>query len=661
MCKTCNPGTFVPSNIAPGNSTADCQVCPTGTNKSIEAGFRACPCLNGYFRKDRFGPCEICPKEGVDCLKEYQQVKPGFHWVFNHVDLSPETCDIVKLEKYLCFTSNLVIDNKGYDKSCTRFDGTLPKPQQCPGGIDACPVKGDAVNVSCAKGYEGLLCSQCSNDHYSWFEYCLKCPAGWYFALECIFVLAIVALFIGIAIWDYKQKRQKKRTIVDILISRAKIILNYYQVVGAIFASLHGIQWPKQVSTFGSIFRLLELNIFKLVAKPSCYITGFHLNVYRDYLIGMTFIGLVPVLAFGAIIVVLLWKRFWARNHQQQQREELTRVKQRCYLFVISMLYITYLSVVNAIMALLPPACYTLYLAEGDDCSIHRLRDDLSIDCKTEKHQKYTDAAYGSLVYVFGFPLILLFFLWRSSKRSVGRDQMNVDLLDPVNESDDNNNSNVIENDESESVIDSTDGQDDLSSNRSHQEDDDFLNSNIEGQNETARADESDEEAHLVQPGDRDQSVESLQTCSDESDSILIGNETTGTNSQKVTKYPLYLRFLCENYKDKFWYWEILELIRKVLQTVLVVLFGSKDPLTLGITIALSVVFLTSHAYFKPMKDKFEHWLQMVSLAAIFFNLLLASMLLIPSDERASAGRDVAMAVFLVAVNVLVVAMALGK
>ena len=667
MCKTCNPGTFVSSNIAPGNSTADCQVCPTGTNKSIEAGFRACPCLHGYFRKDRFGPCEICPKEGVDCLKEYQQLKPGFHWVFNHADVNPETCDIGKLEEYLCFTSNLVIDNKGYDKRCTRFNGKLPKPIPCPGGIDACPVKGDAVNMSCAGGYEGLLCSQCSHDHYSWFEYCLQCPSAWYFALECIFVLAIFVLFIAIAIWDYKQKGKNKRTIVDILISRAKIILNYYQVVGAIFASLHGIQWPKQVSSFGSIFRLLELNIFKLVAKPRCYITDFHLNVYRDYLIGMTFIGLVPVLALCAVFVVVLWKHFWITNHQQQRRKELTQVKQRCYLFVVSMLYITYLSVVNAIMALLPPACYTLCLAEGDDCCLHRLRDDLSIDCKTEQHQKYTDAAYGSLVYVFGFPLILLFFLWRSSKSSVGRSQLHIDLLDPVNDGDNNNNANVIENDNSENdnVIDSADSQEDISSNSSHQEDDDLLNINSEGENELVRADESDEEFNLAQPGGGAENIEHLQTCNDESDSIQIRGQTTDTNSPKVTKYPLYLRFLCENYKDTFWYWEILELTRKVLQTVLVVLFGSKDPLTLGITIALSVVFLTSHAYFKPMKDKFEHWLQMVSLAAIFFNLLLASMLLIPSHDNESAGRDrgrdVAMAVFLVAVNVLVIAMALGK
>ncbi|KAJ8020132.1 Signal peptide, CUB and EGF-like domain-containing protein 3 [Holothuria leucospilota] len=68
-CKTCNPGTFVPLGV--GNSSKSCQVCPQGTNKTRYAGFRACFCLENYYRKDRFGKCLLffCDSFFLDELK----------------------------------------------------------------------------------------------------------------------------------------------------------------------------------------------------------------------------------------------------------------------------------------------------------------------------------------------------------------------------------------------------------------------------------------------------------------------------------------------------------------------------------------------------------------------------------------------------------------
>ncbi|KAJ8020127.1 hypothetical protein HOLleu_41994 [Holothuria leucospilota] len=68
-CQTCNPGTYVP--LGSGNSSKSCQVCPEGTNKTRYAGFRACFCLDNYYRKDRFGKCLLfyCDSFFLDELK----------------------------------------------------------------------------------------------------------------------------------------------------------------------------------------------------------------------------------------------------------------------------------------------------------------------------------------------------------------------------------------------------------------------------------------------------------------------------------------------------------------------------------------------------------------------------------------------------------------
>ena len=82
-CQTCNNGTFVTPAAHPGKSPLDCVVCPTGTKKDLPAGFRACRCLDNYYRKDRFGACYPCPQEGLSCLGEYQHLLPGFWWTWD--------------------------------------------------------------------------------------------------------------------------------------------------------------------------------------------------------------------------------------------------------------------------------------------------------------------------------------------------------------------------------------------------------------------------------------------------------------------------------------------------------------------------------------------------------------------------------------------------
>ena len=51
----------------------------TGTDSDAFAGFRACPCLEGYYRTHMFEKCEQCGRE-LQCQDEYAILKPGYWW-----------------------------------------------------------------------------------------------------------------------------------------------------------------------------------------------------------------------------------------------------------------------------------------------------------------------------------------------------------------------------------------------------------------------------------------------------------------------------------------------------------------------------------------------------------------------------------------------------
>ncbi len=623
-CDLCTNGTFVSPAQAPGTQTADCQVCPTGTDKNTHAGFRACRCLEGYYRKDRFGPCMLCPEEGIDCTDEYQKLKPGFWWTWNF-----STASIVPNSntKYKTFVDNLQTYSRYYNTTNTYFDGPLPQPFACLRGNDSCP-SANGIDESCGQGYEGWLCSQCTDGYYPWFEYCVKCPPVWHLVLEILLVLVLVTIIVAITVWDIKRREKTTRSLTDVLIARFKIVLGYYQIAGAIFTSLHNIHWPQEISKLATIFEALELNIFKLLAKPRCYSSKLKLNIYIEFILGLSFciaVVLLPLIIYICRRIHLHFKfsKYGQISYRAAMAIYLTKLKSKCCLFVMLLLFISYLSLCDVILSLMPVACQQFCLDENNVYCTQRLRSDFSIDCETDLHRNYINAAYCALLYVIGYPLVVFLVILKNSPGKVRTLQES---------NDDDNESTCTE----ESTVED--------------EDEDAENNNC---HEDIIIDTSQNDADS-------KSVCSESGSSEEMVTVLRDRINDEPEHSNDFKYPLYIRFLCENYKPEYWYWEIVELSRKVLQTSLVVLYGSEDPLTLGATIGLSMVFITSHAYFKPMKDSFEHWLQMTSLVAIFLNLLSAEVLLVPIADP-SGGRQTAMAIFIITLNVAVVLLAFGK
>ena len=110
-CQHCGEGTFSPT--AGAQRPSDCRKCPIGTNSSAPAGYRACPCLPGFYRRGRFELCLDCSSiEGIECMADVRVLKPGYWWGFR---------DDEALRRYNGFVADLLREDSG--TIGTTFDG----------------------------------------------------------------------------------------------------------------------------------------------------------------------------------------------------------------------------------------------------------------------------------------------------------------------------------------------------------------------------------------------------------------------------------------------------------------------------------------------------------------------------------------------------------
>ena len=86
------------------------------------------------------------------------------------------------------------------------------------------------------------------------------------------------------------------------------------------------------------------------------------------------------------------------------------------------------------------------------------------------------------------------------------------------------------------------------------------------------------------------------------------------SNHDQQNKIAAGLSFLFENYSKQHWFWEVLELVRKVILTSVLVLIGDERRTNLGVAAITSDLYTVLFAHYQPISDRFEHWLHLVSL-----------------------------------------------
>jgi hypothetical protein len=531
-CKKCVNGTYVAPDKAPGRNPLECSVCPTGTDTNRHAGYRACLCLDGYYRLDRFGPCKPCndTSPGLECNREYPAVKPGYWWSWaNSGD---------EQQHYVNFVRQLKIKNDSYNKTFTAFKGNLPIVYRCQ--LQGSCQGGITDEEMCAKGYVGPLCGVCDIDYFSWFSACQQCPPLWRNILQLLVVVFLFALLMfGLFMADRLRMTHRRRasTIIDQISSKAKILIGFAQVMAGVLSALSYVHWPNLLLRAGIWLNLVKLNVVEM-ANPSCLSPHLRFNALQRIVVNVFGQCLLIFLIFvyyrlRYCLIPFIWRRFRASD----QARSLSR--RSCFRNCWWILFLGHPSNTAYIMATLPYKDWTcLKLCQYDndlsqDCPRY-LKADLSIQCNyyDGHHKALFITCWSMVVYVVLLPLLLVLGLYK--RRG-------------------------------------------------------FIKS---------------------------------QSSSDEE--FVALKERYSRSWEDFFKS---LEFLDENYKTKFWYWELLEIARKFLLTCGLTYFGSDNLSGVAIAALIANLFMLLHAQFEPVKRKSEHSLQLLSLLVISLSLMLGTLI----------------------------------
>ncbi|PIK61561.1 hypothetical protein BSL78_01486 [Apostichopus japonicus] len=527
-CKHCTNGTYVP--YLGGKSHSDCIVCPSGTNQSLHAGFRACYCADGYYRTDRFGPCKICTDEGVSCSNDIPLIKNGYARNFTTLRSANE-------ELFGLVCENLMKDDIEASQTQVSYKGfEMPKANKCP-RPESCLTK-DGLETHCAPGYEGWLCTVCSTTYYPVFDQCLRCPSNPLrnFLLECAFLVGIV---FSLGLFAFRRYKLSSNEFFDVLIAQGKIFLGFYQVMGGLFSALDDVNWPFSTA-FSRFLHLVELNIFQIFAKPQYCVFNLRMDPYFKFTFGFA-VAISTILFFLGLhymsVIYFLWKDKTTRISRISEADAkvLQKIKEWCSLVTFLVLFMLYPSLCSVTFEIAPWACESFNLSIDSNATAEFVRSDLRFRCDDEdlnyNHNIFNKVFFVGFSCIVAFPLITVVLLKRNLKTELSC-------------------------------------------------------------NETTP---------------------------------LLSTASNNNNTEMTSHYPRWCQFLTKNYKARFWYWEMLEILRKMIQICFLTIFGAESGVCFVITIIISICFAIAHTASKPMQEhlKVEHWLQVFSLIAISFNLVI--------------------------------------
>ena len=546
-CKRCPLGQYVPPKNGPGKSPLDCLTCPKGTNTNSSAGYRACHCLPGYSRKDRFGACEKCTLEGFQCDKDYPELRAGY-W------MSWDTIAPCK-HSFISFMTNLDREDNFYNRSASYFSCNLPIAHKCPISISC---KG-GVEAACNKGYTGVLCAVCGSGYMKQFNKCVKCSSPAVSVAECIaYFLSFVILCWLMSKLDginlvVKDNDKNERTFADLIQSSLKIIMGFYQVLVRIINAFSSIQWPSTLTHAVKVFEFVELSVLR-IPSLHCIQSDWRLNAIGEFWISLIAMAAIPSLLviYFAVKVAISYCCHSRESFRRRGRTSLMNCLQSIVLFFFA----TYPFISTKIFHVLPAGCHTFCTVKENGHCLNRisyLRNDYNVKCPSTNSGRSFNVWYGyiSLLLPIGLPLLLLYLLWRFAPKKKVESPTDWHL--------------TIQCDES-------------------QQNEEQYNVEWEGYNASS-----------------------------------INGEAMNAEKKSVGAFALKMTY--GNYKTSCWYWEFIEMTRKLIMVVASSFLLENVKIGLYSNILLSVVFVVLHARKWPMKDSFDNYMQLLALVSVTLNL----------------------------------------
>lgn len=113
----------------------------------------------------------------------------------------------------------------------------------------------------------------------------------------------------------------------------------------------------------------------------------------------------------------------------------------------------------------------------------------------------------------------------------------------------------------------------------------------------------------------------------------FTGRAESAPASASSTEIVAGLRFLYENYKGRTWYWELVEVSRKVVLTSGLILVGQESRSYVGLAWVVAGMHGVLFSWISPIQDVVENRLMVTSLAVTAFNLGIGAVSGIPAEN----------------------------
>ncbi|XP_065828562.1 uncharacterized protein [Oscarella lobularis] len=535
-CIKCDHGTYVGLHQKSANSAADCHVCPSGTDTTKHAGYRACDCVSNHFRLDRYGECVKCNGKGEQCQDDYLSVANKYWWRWEDAETE---------YRYSLLVENLKNRGDNYNRNTTKFTGILPKIHLCPIS-ESCNGRNSSVRINnsdmCTEGYEGILCGNCSTGYHFWFQKCYACPQKWRTILQIFGFLALLVFLATILyVIDKNVRNKKTNVVVDQLSSSLKILVGFFQVMSAVLDALSYVPWPQAILSVGHFMKTIELNILA-VAAISCLNEKLRFNALEIPGLKVA-IQLCFLCCFWVYYKIRLRiiRRSASRLSTTTFRLRVSQVRTACLRNSWWILFVGYPSTAASIMATFPYKTWTcmkvcfhesLNQSTQDQYCKWILKDDYSVECNFGASTFLWAVCWILISYVIILPILLFVALKMKNKRTF------------------------------------------------------------------------------------------WEQCSFTCD------------------FYDSLAFLDGNYKPRFWFWEVVEILRKLVLISGIGFFGRMSHSGLALATLLAVLFLVLHAQLQPIERRSEHWLQLIALSVICTNLMMGAVFFLSYQDKRDPGYN---------------------
>lgn len=368
-----------------------------------------------------FEGCKPCDEDGLNCVDDFATLKKGHWWEWSNA--THKTI----YEKFTAYVANTTFRPVVKD-SLVKFPYTLPRPHKCPreesciGGLDSL----------CAVGYKGPLCEVCSAGYYKQFKTCIHCPTEKWMVGQLSVLAAVVVIVMFVVVWlsTRKRKKNKERSLVDIILGRLKIVIGFYQVTFGVIEAFSYVKWPDSLVLIGKYSEMLQLNIFQ-IAPLHCLFPNLKVDAFGS-LFAMLALNATAISA--AIAVYGLRKLTLIRStlDEKEKLKKTSQTKELIYKNLFFFLYVTYLSTCSKTASVLPLACQTLCFDEKEGSCHKFLKADFRIKCSSPEFNRSVIVAYGAILYLLFLPTAALVALWRQRrhfcKNSMGLVNENHDL-----------------------------------------------------------------------------------------------------------------------------------------------------------------------------------------------------------------------------------------